>query len=156
MTSSLRKWWGTACPVVASPALEVFKAGLDWAWSNLVYWKVSLGLDKIFRPNPNNSVFLWSFAPIQLYLLKPALICNTSDSRKAPNKGWGTHLQSPLQTQLCIIPLFYRCGNRPVVRANWRSRTCHQLSEPKNLWVLTLCHNQKYHCLYSLNDPLIN
>lgn len=111
------------------------------------------GCNKIFEvlSNPNNSGFRWSFALIQLYLLKPALICNPSVSRKALNNWWGTHLQSPLHTQLYIIVLFYSCGNWPVARAYRRSWTCHQQSEPKHLWVLNLCHNQNYHCLYSLN-----
>lgn len=37
------KHWNTLPKEVAeAPSLEVFKAGLDGAWSNLVWWKLSL------------------------------------------------------------------------------------------------------------------
>ena len=38
----LRCWHRLPREAVAAPSLAVFKARLDAAWSNLVWWKVSL------------------------------------------------------------------------------------------------------------------
>jgi len=38
----VRPWLRLPRAVVAAPSLEVFKARLDEAWSNLVWWKVAL------------------------------------------------------------------------------------------------------------------
>jgi len=54
---------------VAVPSLEAFKARLDGAMSNLVWWKVSLLMaggawnEMIFKvpSNPNHTMILWFY-----------------------------------------------------------------------------------------------
>lgn len=38
----MRGWNRFPNGMVAAPSLEVFNVRLNWAWSNLIYWKVPL------------------------------------------------------------------------------------------------------------------
>jgi len=61
----VRPWPRLPREAVAAPSLEVFKARLDGAWSNLGWWKVSLPMaggwnEMIYNvpSNPNHSMIL--------------------------------------------------------------------------------------------------
>jgi len=61
----VRPWHRLPREAVAAPSLEVFKARLDGALSNLVWWKGSLPMAGVWNwmiykvtSNPNHSVIL--------------------------------------------------------------------------------------------------
>jgi len=56
----VRHWHRLPREAVTAPSLAVFKARLDRALSNVVWWKVSLPMEMIFKvtSNPNHSMIL--------------------------------------------------------------------------------------------------